>query len=524
MNLKNRFFVFLLAVLAGATSCMKQLEDVKGIEWEISPEFGLPLAKAELSFNNTFNFDKDSSISIYPGSDGVLHLKVEKELLKTSVNEVFDEFVTDDIWPAEEIPLPEIPGGIVISSSETNFTVLLDSFLVDQQVDSLLLNSGKLQFTFQTLESYTSASFSIRLPNVKDASGKIVAFDDFVPKKGNNFISMDLKNCKLLFNTGPKTKGRFTISLGYEIVGKNITNPDIYPYIDFGMSGIDVKSVYGKLGNFKADYDEVIDLFTDKPLEGQNVDFDLKDPVINLLVLNQVGIPLQFDLKKSGVYVGGIYEELTGIPSKILIDAPTLGNKGYIKSLLSLSPQNNIDRLMSKFPDSLKIAGTLSINPDNPGRSNFIREEDTLIARIEADIPMSFSLTRIAFDQSSPIDLTSLQEIENNLEVFKIQVKVKNSFPFELNMQAYFTDSKQHVVDSMFKEPVLIKASPTAGTINESVFWVDKNNSQIRTLKNCTDVNVRAGIKTAESAEKIVNFLSTEKLAIDINGFTKIKL
>lgn len=509
---------FLTGVIFIFSSCTKDLNGVKKLEWDISPEFGLPLAKADLSFDNTFNVGNDSTISIYPGQDGVLHLKIDRELIKTSVNEVFDEFVTDDLWPQEEIPLPEMPAGFLISSPETNFTVLLDSFLVDQQIDSLQLNKGNLEFVFNTLDNYSYAVFTIRLPNVKDSKGKIVEIKDFEPKKNQNKVSLSLENCKLLFNTSPKTKGRFTISLGYEIIGKSVKNVP-YPFIDFSMTNMEIKAAYGKLGNFNTGFNEVFSLFEEKPLKGQTVDFDLEDPVINLFFINQIGIPLSFELNKAGVITGSKFDEFTGIPKIIQIDAPFGNNsKEFIKSELKIAPDNNIDKLMSKFPDSVKIDGTLRINPNNSGRNNFIREEDQFIARLEADIPIRFSLSQISFNQASAIDLASLQKLENNVEQFKIQTKVKNSFPFELTMQAYFTDANQIRVDSLFKDPVTVKSS------GESVFWVDKNNQQLRILKNCINLEAKASIKTAGNTAQIVNFLNNSKLSIEIVGFTKVNL
>ncbi len=484
----------------------------------MSPEFGLPLGKADLSFDSTFNVGKDSTISIYPGQDGVLHLKIDRELIRTSVNEVFDMFVTEDLWPQKEMPLPKVPAGFLISSPQTNFTVLLDSFLVDQQIDSVQLNTGNLEFVFNTLENYSYAVFTVRLPNVKDSNGKIVEIKDFEPKKNQNKVSLSLENCKLLFNTGPKTKGRFTISLGYEIIGKSTEKvPD--PFIDFRMTSMDIKAAYGKLGNFNTGFNEVFSLFEEKPLKGQTVDFDLKEPVINLLFINQIGIPLSFELNNAGVITGSKYDEFTGIPGIIQIDAPLDNNSAeLIKSELKISPFNNIVKLISKFPDSVKIDGTLRINPNNSGRNNFIREEDQFIARLEADIPISFSLSQITFNQTSAIDLASLQKLENNVEQFKIQAKVKNSFPFELVMQSYFLDANQIRVDSLFKDPVTVKSS------DESVFWVDKNNQQIRVLKNCRNMESIASIKSAGSTAQIVNFLNNSKLSIEIVGFTKVNL
>ncbi len=53
-GLRASRLVFFFAVSLLMTSCIGDLREVKEIDWGISPEFALPVAKAELFLADTF--------------------------------------------------------------------------------------------------------------------------------------------------------------------------------------------------------------------------------------------------------------------------------------------------------------------------------------------------------------------------------------------------------------------------------------------------------------------------------------
>jgi hypothetical protein len=514
---------FLLLFLSCLCSCMKELKDVKEIEWDLSPEFGMPLARAELALSDAFQTEKDSSLFIYPDQKGILHLCFNQNVDTMLMEDLLSEATGDQILLNDSIELPKVTKGIVIESPVTYFRMYLDSFLVEEQIDSLLLNKGIIEFEFKTWQNYLS-EFSVTLPGLIDAQKKPIQFVNFEPQASNYKVTLNLNNSKLYINTSATSKGIFTIILGYRIIGKSTSKTIAPPVVTIKMYDFDIHAAYGKMGNFHYDMDPInINLFDKNPLGKQEIDLDLLEPKIDLLFLNQFGFSFRFDFSQLGVINNEVYNEITGVQKSLTIQSPGLNNKNvFTQNLLKIDPGSNIDHLISKFPQKLIVDGEIVINPDGPGGYNYIREEDMMVTRVEADIPLRFSLSQISIKDTASLDLNILSKIEENVDLIKLQTKVKNRFPLELNIQAYFTDDKLHVIDSLFTAPMHIKAA-TSGTIpSESQFMVDKNNAQIRKLKNCRQMIAQASFTTGNSSSPIVDFDTSQKLSLEIIGFTRI--
>lgn len=514
-----------LTVLASFHGCMKELKDVKDLEWNLSPEFGMPLAKAELAFSGLFQPDEDSSLYLWPDGKGILHVSFKQNVDTLFMDDLLSELTGSEVLLNDSIELPKVGKGISIESPATYFNMHLDSFLLEQQIDSLMLNAGMIEFEFKTWQNYDSR-FSITLPNLTDAQGKNIRFLDFVPASSNYKVTLNLEKSKLRINTSETSKGIFTIILGYMIKGRSTSKLVPPPTITVKMYNFDIKSAYGKMGNYEYDMDPItIDLFDSSPFGDQQISLDLAEPVIDLLFLNQFGFPFRYDFTQLGVVNNKVFSEITGVQKSVSIQAPPLNSRNlFTKNVLKIDPNNNLDLLISKFPQKMVVDGGIVINPDDPNGYNFIREEDMLVMRVEADIPLRFSLSQISIRDTSSLDLTKLSGIEESVELIKLQTKVKNQFPLELNLQAYFTDSGFKVIDSLFTSPMQIKPASSAGVPYEAVFLVDKDNAQIRKLKGCKNLVTKASFNTSGTNQGFVNFDTGQTLKLEIVGFTRINL
>jgi hypothetical protein len=525
MEGKMRIFkiIFLFLFLPCLISCMKELKDVREIEWELSPEFGMPLARAELALSDAFQPEKDSALYIYPDQKGILHLCFNQNVDTMLMDDLLSEITGDQVLINDSIELPRVTKGIVIESPITYFRMYLDSFLVEEQIDSLLLNKGVIEFEFKTWQNYLS-DFSVQLPDLTDANKNPIQFLNFEPQPSNYKVALNLRNSRLKINTSPTSKGIFTIVLGYRIIGKSTSKNIAPPVITIKMYDFDIRAAYGKMGNFHYDMDPInIDLFDKNPLGKQEIDLDLAEPKINLLFLNQFGFPFRFDFSLLGVINNDIYNEITGVQKSVTIQSPGLNNRNvFTQNILKIDPSSNLDHLISKFPQKLVVDGEIVINPDNPGGYNYIREEDMMVTRVEADIPLRFSLSQISIKDTASLDLNKLSKIEENIDLVKLQTKIKNGFPLGLNVQAYFTDDNLRVIDSLFTEPIHMKPAVSSVIPSEFQFVVDKNNAQIRKLKNCKQMIAQASFTTGSSNSQVVDFDTSQKLSLEIIGFTRI--
>jgi hypothetical protein len=246
-----------------------------------------------------------------------------------------------------------------------------------------------------------------------------------------------------------------------------------------------------------------IDLFDSNPFGSQNINLDLAEPRIDLLFLNQFGFPFRFDFTQLGTVNNNYFSEITGVQKSVYILPPPLNSRNL-------------------FTQNLVVDGKIVINPDDPNAYNFIREEDMLVTRVEADIPLRFSLSQISIRDTSSLDLSKLSKIENNVDLIKLQTKVMNQFPIELNIQAYFTDANFGIIDSLFTGPMNIKPAVSPDIPFESLFLVDKNNEQIRLLKSCKNMITQASFNTSGSSTRVVDFDANQNLKLEIVGFTRI--
>jgi hypothetical protein len=515
----------ILLILASFHGCMNELKNVTDIEWNLSPEFGMPLARAELSFDGMFKPDKDSALFIYPDGKGILHLSFKQNVDTMLMDDLLSEVTGDQILLNDSIELPKVGKGITIESPTTYFSMELDSFLLEQQLDSLLLNAGMIEFEFKTWQNYDS-KFSITLPNLTGPDKKNIQFQDFVPGATNYKVLLNLKDSKLKINTSETSKGVFTIMLGYMIKGKTGVKNISPPTITVKMYNFDIKAVYGKMGNFKYDMDPIkINLFDNSPFGNQEISLDLDEPEIDLLFLNQFGFPFRFDFTQLGTINKNNFDEITGVQKSVYILPPPLNARNtFTQNVLRIDPSSNLDHLISKFPQKLVVDGKIVINPDDPNGYNYIREEDMLVTRVEADIPLRFSLSQISIRDTASMDLSKLSKIENSVDLIKLQTKVSNQFPIELNVQAYFTDANFKIIDSLFTGPMFIKPAVSPEVPFESQFLVDKNNQQIRLLKSCKNMITKASFNTSGSSARVVDFDANQSLKLDIVGFTRINL
>lgn len=530
MNGFEKYFkLFLFSwMLFCLSSCTDELniKDRK-IDWDLNPELGLPVINANISFAEGFLAKQDSSIYIYPDKQGKLHLFFTDTLATLTVDSVVTDALKTFMPDTNILELPSVRKGFSIESPATYFKIYLDSILDVNQLDSVLLNDGIIQFDFDTW-TYYNCIFSVTLPNLTNGKGESIKFLDFVPSETNKKVKLELKDTKLKINTSEKTKGIFTIVLAYEITGKSNQVRIPPPRISVILDRFDVRSAYGKIYDLpvKKKIEQKGKLFTAMKFDISNIELDIADPVIRLKFMNQLGVPFRMDSISLSVEKKGVFQKsISGVQESVYFPAPTFSQQSnFVPATLSIDPGSNIDELFSKFPENWFFSGKVIVNPYEPNRYSFIREQDSLVIKLEGDIPLRFSLNHVTLKATTNIKLSTLEKLESKVEIIKFKTKIQNSFPLELRYQAYFTGEDEKVVDSLFTEPALIKAASGPSTPSENIFYVDKNVDQIRKIKSCTKIISKANFFTAGNSTALVDFNSSQGILLDIILFTRLNL
>ena len=521
-------FIFFLIVL---TACVKDLKDFdKKVEWkDIKSEIGFPVVNGEMMMDSLFDRGIDSTLYIDPDSQGILHLYYKDDLDSVGINDILTSiYPKDSVYKLKDLPLLKIQGGLTLSTSDLTITANLDSFAFNQQIDSVILKTGNIHVEFETLDYYDSKSeFGLTFLNIKNSAGQPLKIEKFTPQSGNNKINLNLDNYKLIINTSPSSKGVFSVSMAFTITTKK-SQPPGEPKLKISFSNLQVTGIYGKLGNYihTLNVTKGINLSKKLPVDIKVGNFNLENPTVKLLVKNQMRIPLRLSINQMDMQINGTFTSVTGLPGPVIMTSPALWvDNIYSTTSFALDPNTNIDELLSKFPDTLRILGEIQINPLDSNAYNYIKESDLIIPRVEADIPLHFTLSDVNIGKEDKVDFKSnIDKIKDNVQQIKFQVKFANSFPFEMKIQSYFLDSNKQILDSLFSTPVIINKAISSSSPFEATYWIDKNNEKIVNLKKAEFLQTKAYLQVNGNNTTSGNFLSKQKLNMQIVIFLKTKL
>lgn len=514
-------------------SCRKILDDIEDAKVDFVTELGLHLADVSLFVDEALNIDIDTIIEgmpkpiivLSPGEDGVLKLHVSQEFPPVRLDSIIN---LKDTAFIDTIGFPAIYGFFI--EGDMSFGFQLTTFdkekFEGKSIDSIKLDGGMLNLEFNTFEQFYS-EFNITFPGIVDENNNVVTIEDFIPTITNNKVDIDLTNHKIQV-LERRDKQYFLIDLNFYIESLD-ADTEIEPLIKVKMSELDLDYAYGSLG-----YDTIPNFGMQKIsmpgqlIEGQDVTFDFEKPEIKLKTLNSFALPFRYDVKNFSMhFADGNQENVTGLPDHIYIGSPsTISPDEFVASTIALDTSTNFDLLMSKGPDLLTIDGNLWTNPDDPDFKNYLRDKDSLSTILDIDIPFSMRISEIVLRDTARNEIFKQLKNESfSTERIKIKTDVTNSFPFDLNLQAYFFDEYDFLIDSLFSEPVKINGPENGNGSIETTHFADKDNSRIENLIKTQKVVTVARFKTANTEEeKTVSFRNEHKLDIKLTVFTKINV
>ena len=534
IELLRRFKLFVFIVLlAGVWSCNELFDDIKNAKIDFVSEFGMRMANVSLYVDKAIQIDVNTFIEgmpkpfieLLPGEDGILKLRMTQKYNKLTLDSILN--LKDSVF-TDSIGFPAIYDFFVEGSLSFGFQ--LSTFggesLSGKQIDSLKLDSGILRLEFNTYDQFDS-EFNITFPGIVDEKNNSVKIKSFTPTAKNNIIELDLTDHKIQV-LRRKNKEYFMINLDFYIESLE-DDIDIDPKIKFTLEKMDLDYVFGSFGYDTIpgfSHQEIV--MPGNIIDGQDVVLDFLRPEIKFHTLNTFELPFRYDIQKAVMkYADGHTENVTGIPNQIFINAPTAEESlGYVSSEIAIDPATNIDVLISKGPDLLVIGGQLWTNPGNPKQKNYIRDDDSLSAILDIDLPFEMRITEIVIrDTSYAAVFEDMQAANLNTKQLKIKTDVSNSFPFELSLQSYFYSERGVLIDSLFTEAVNVKGSEKGDKTIKASYYSDKDELQLDKLNATRKTITVARFKTANAQkEKIVSFRNEHRLDIKLTAFTKINV
>ena len=479
---------------------------------ELTPGLAIPVGYGNLTVKDLIN-KFDTTGSVKTASDSLLYLTYSTDFLSFPASTVFTlpNQLYNQFFIKADYSVPIVDSVVLTKTQDYAF-----SLGKNEEIDSMVVKSGKIVYTFRSTFRNTAA---------------LVIQSDYIQKNGHPYSQR--------FNIG-NTTGNYQATLEYDISGYTVhfkrSSDSSYIPIDFKLtlfqsafpvrasdsvnvslvfSNLNYQIVYGNVGykNFVNETSSIAMSLFNTGIKG-NISF--ANPEFNIRVNNSFGIPVKINLTNVSAYSekNNITTPITFPPDEnpVAILYPNISQIGQSKE--TNITFNNITPTMSDVinTDPSRIDFTVSGYSDTTvHQAQFITDTSNFKATLEVNLPLWFRAGDFAFEDTVAFDLQNLIGIKNfTPEMIKdvfIRLVVDNGMPLDVKMQVYFADSNYHVLDSMFTDNAPQVAS---GVLNadfrvvqktQKVNDVEIDNAKITRIKDTKWAFVKAAITTTQYAQ-----------------------
>ena len=487
------------------TSCSKLdgAGDIDEVNW--TPEVVAPLAHGKISLQDVLDELDDLSF-LEVETDGTMRLFYEDEPLSRTSEDVVG-------------PFPDFP----LFFSDTEMSVPFN-VIPGIDVDNIIMKEGSL-------------SFEINSPYAEDIDVTITI--PSLVKNGNpfqvNITAVYLGNLPATAQIDPISIAGYTLStnngnleMNYEAQRMNGEKVKVN-YIAGNGTGWKYETIDAVWDNAFFDLKEdaiEIDVF-DNWVAG---DINLADPRITIEIDNSFGFATRVRVNKLEVITTSgekINLESTLLNSGFSLDYPTLQEKGTSKkTILTFDRTNsNIDEILNARPIRVEYDLIAEVNPESSSDLGFVMDDSEIATTVKVEIPIYGTAKGFTIENETDIDLEDF----DNIEEAEFKIITNNAIPLDFDIQMYFVDANQQVIDSLFVLPYnILKAAAVDAngnvTTNSMVEdFIDITASRFDILRQSEKLLIQAAFSTYNDGQDAVRILSTQELDVKLGVKVKIK-
>lgn len=525
-----------LSLVVVASSCLEEIDDLdKLAEYTWNPQLAVPLANSNFSFGDfVTNFDSLTQVSV--DNEGLISILYHTDFISARGSDIFTDLgqtLTLDTVSASipDILLSQLPvlGSITFTQ---DITVALNS-PSGEAIDSVWLNSGNLIINIDWGFA-TAGSFTITLTSVSSNSRTVLINNNFTSADFMFSDNIDLSGATLDLTDNGVTSNTFSFSLEITLQdpGAPVTSGDFNLTFDFQNPVF--KGIFGNLGANKDIFSarDTIDLKFFDNIKGGT--FRLENPIFNFTFKNSYGLPIAVilgNLEMSSLINGT--GQLTGSIADPLnpptITAPDFSGIGTdaITILEVNNTNSNVADLLAILPNKLIYKFEGKLNPGAVVPQNFVLDTSNVKIGLDVELPIHGRINNLEARNEFEFD----GETFNDIDLALFRIVTDNGFPFEVDIQVYFLDSTNTVIDSLVTtDPVFISAAPVdaGGIVTQSIVKttdIELSESKLNNLENSTKIIVVAIMNSNPADPTLsVKVLDTYKLQINIGVQTEFAI
>jgi len=531
----------MVALLLGGllTACMQEEFEFDKLSDEMEFEVGVfaPVAKGTLSLDDLIS-EVDSTGVITADEEGLLYLSYEDSLASFMASDIIDipDQQFDEVVVESDVDVPPYIdwGDSIVVERQKQLTW---TYSDNEEIDSIRLYAGDFRFEVSSTFEHTGY-VELYSPSVTK-QGEPYRQKIQISSPGGTFSDVrvfDLSGYTFELET-ETTNGNSQLDLEFRVVlynsGNGISSDDRID-IAANFNNLEFESIYGYVGNYElaGESGEIDVSFFDNSLDG---DIFFEAPEVNFHIDNGYGVPVdvniaQFEGSKDGdapinlSYGAGV--------NPFSISYPDISQEGQmVKDTIALNKDNtSIDDFLNYKPSSIAYQVSAASNPDNnTGIYNFAHRDSRLDVSVEFILPLWFSASNFALEDTVDLDLTDIDSYED-IDELGFSLMVDNELPTQVQMQVIFMDANYQPLDQLFLEgeEVVIPAAAVdaQGIVTESLektTVMNLSKARLEGIKNTMYAAIVARLETSNyDPQNRVKFYDRYeidfKLSVDANA------
>jgi hypothetical protein len=504
MTLKKTNALCLIFILFCA-SCKSPFDEIDTSTNALNPEFAVPLLNTTMEVGD-FISGLQGNGSLIVNNDGSYNLNYEGAMLANPPLKLFET-------------LPETPA-IPITDNNMSVTFPTPNGL---KISNMSFKQGFIKWKMASVIDV--ATVTLTMPQLVDGQG-ISFVKTFNISKNSSVDSVILRgrfvkplNGKIQFNIvvkdalGNKTnlkEGSFSISK-YE--------PQVVEGVLIAKEVVIPKSTIQ------------FDFFKKWKLQG-NVQF--QNPKVTTTFNNSYGLPTRvfmdiFEVETAEGKTVALKSPLTKLPNGANIALkPTILALNEIgktkKTVYEFNATNsNINELFNAYPMAFNFSSRAVVGDSTV--QGFFTDTSNLSMKMDISVPISGTAKGFLTENTEGVDFSSYEKVTD----VELKVITNNTLPFDINLQCYFLDNKEAIIDSLAQKSTLILRGAVVnsnGSIarpSDETAFIKIEAERFKRLLLAKKMRIQYLVSTSSNGTIPVKILSNQGVVLRIGLKGKVK-
>jgi hypothetical protein len=504
MILKKTSTLCLIIILFFA-SCNKPFDEIDTSTNALNPEFAVPLLNTTMEMGD-FISGLQGNGALVVNNDGSYNLTYEGAILANPTLKLFET-------------MPETP---TIPITDNNMSVVFPT-PNGLKISNMSFKQGFIKWKMASVIDV--ATVTLTMPQLVNEQGISFVKTFNISKNG----SVDSVILRGLFVKPLNGKMQFNI-----VVKDALGNKTNLKEGSFSMSKYEPQMVQGILIAREVVIPKStiqFDFFKKWKLQG-NVQF--QNPKVTTTFNNSYGLPTRvfmdiFEVETTEGKTVALKSPLTKLSNgaNIALKPTILGLNEIGKTKKTIyefnATNSNLNELFNAHPMAFNFSSRAVVGDSTA--QGFFSDTSNLSMKMDISVPISGTSKGFLTENTEGVDFSSYEKVTD----VELKVITNNTLPFDINLQCYFLDNKDEIIDSLAQKPTLIlrgaivNSNGSIARPSDETTFVKIEAERFKRLLLAKKMRLQYLVSTSSNGTIPVKILSNQGVALRIGLKGKVK-